>query len=103
VLLYWEPISGQAMYCFFMPLHLVRKGGVFPKLVWVFCLVPVAGQMAIDFFAVGFGLWLQQLQRGGPLNISMDASLGENHYESRNTPEQDAVIQLAKEAKTKVD
>jgi len=43
--------------------------GSFPRQACVFCLVPAAGQMAVDLFAVGLGLWLQ---RGGPTNISTD-------------------------------
>ena len=72
--------------------------GSFPRQACVFCLVPAAGQMAVDLFAVGLGLWLQ---RGGPANAPTDTPLGEDYYESRNTPDQDAVIQWAKEAKQK--
>jgi len=72
--------------------------GPFPRQACVFCVVPVGAQMALDFFAVGLGLWLQ---RGGPANAPTDTPLGEDYYESRNTPDQDAVIQWAKEAKQK--
>ncbi|WP_287130280.1 RHS repeat-associated core domain-containing protein, partial [Candidatus Cyanaurora vandensis] len=73
--------------------------GSFPRRACVACLVPAAGQMALDFFAVGLGLWLQ---RSGPLNIttSPDAPLGDKaEGTSENGEEGKSPNQLNKEIK----